>query len=433
MTQSPLNSALFIDFDNVITTLDRHDSDLGRRFATKPLTWLNSLEQNFEADGATGDAKRRIIARRCYASPHKINHHRQQFTQTGIEVIDCPPLTSMMKNSADIYVVMDIIDYMAKYPHIDEFIILSADADFVPVLNRLRKELKRSVIFTSYDTASAYRNCSDATIGAEFFRTLFASEAASTRATTSSTQSHQRGKLPVDFSKQVEDCLILAANKRLGKLPLATAAQVLREKLPDLIGGNWAGHNSLGNLIRNLKFITLQINWDNEQFLIPNFKLNLSEWGDDNNNNMSDFVFDILETAGRGIPLISPQAYTVAFESLAKAFNGDTNTLIEGINQAISLAQIGGHEISTSDMRYIASGVSMRGYHLDGEGLKNAMQIASKWRVNIYELCQRPEWLGEADDATLLGTWFHSQNETVADARRDFLDAISIGDVMTAS
>jgi hypothetical protein len=142
MTQ--LHSALFIDYDNVSIELERYDPAIAARFSNKTLLWLDALEKHLPLpDGSEAEA-RRIVARRCYASPQQINAHRRNFTQTGFEVIDCPPLTTHLKNSADIYIVMDIIDYLQRYPHIDEYIILSADADFVPVLNRLRKELKKS-------------------------------------------------------------------------------------------------------------------------------------------------------------------------------------------------------------------------------------------------------------------------------------------------
>src|SRR4028119_2146450 len=180
MTQ--LNSALFIDYDNVRTELERDDPTTAARFSNKTLLWLDALENRLPLPDGRAVESRRIVSRRCYASPHMFNSYRRNFTQTGFEGVDCPPLTARLKNSADIYIVMDIIDYLQPYPHIDEYIILSADADFVPVLNRLRKELKKSVIFTSYNTTAAYRNCADRTIEADFFSAHLAIESVAPRA-----------------------------------------------------------------------------------------------------------------------------------------------------------------------------------------------------------------------------------------------------------
>jgi uncharacterized LabA/DUF88 family protein len=53
-------------------------------------------------------------------------------------VVDCPPLTQRGKTSADVYMVMDVLDALEHKTEFDEFIILSSDADFTPVLLRLR-------------------------------------------------------------------------------------------------------------------------------------------------------------------------------------------------------------------------------------------------------------------------------------------------------
>jgi uncharacterized LabA/DUF88 family protein len=52
-------------------------------------------------------------------------------------VIDCPPLTSQNKNGADIRMVMDILDALNHQTRFNEFILLSSDADFTPLLTRL--------------------------------------------------------------------------------------------------------------------------------------------------------------------------------------------------------------------------------------------------------------------------------------------------------
>lgn len=101
-----LHSALFIDYDNVRPELDRYDPAIGARFSNKPLVWLEALENSMPLPAGVEAEGRRIVSRRSYASPHLINNHRRNFTQTGFEVIDCPPLTAGLKNSADIYIVM---------------------------------------------------------------------------------------------------------------------------------------------------------------------------------------------------------------------------------------------------------------------------------------------------------------------------------------
>ena len=87
-----------------------------------------------------------------------VRHH---FLRSGFEIIDCPPLTAQLKNSSDIRMVMDIRDYLDHKTNFDEFIILSSDADFTPVLHRLRSHAKRTVIFANDNTVAPYTALSD--------------------------------------------------------------------------------------------------------------------------------------------------------------------------------------------------------------------------------------------------------------------------------
>jgi uncharacterized LabA/DUF88 family protein len=211
-----INSALFIDFDNIFIALQKDSPELATRFATRPLVWLRAIESQLGKTDANDNGKdlRRLIARRTYASPHTITPYRRVFTMAGVEVVDCPPLTQKMKNSADIYIVMDVLDYLDLYPHIEEFIILSADADFVPVLNRLRKELKRSVIFTAYDTASSYKNCSDMTLDADRFRKWLDGDTEASRrnvppasGSSATKTANSTIKITTDDWNKIETCL----------------------------------------------------------------------------------------------------------------------------------------------------------------------------------------------------------------------------------
>ena len=90
-----------------------------------------------------------------------VRHH---FLRSGFEVIDCPPLTAQLKNSADIRMVMDARDYLTHETYFDEFIILSSDADFTPLLHRLRAHARRTVIFTNDHTAAPYKAICDGSV-----------------------------------------------------------------------------------------------------------------------------------------------------------------------------------------------------------------------------------------------------------------------------
>ena len=200
MAASPVRSALFVDFDNVFGSLFHFSPNAANAFGTRPDTWLGFFEAGLHASGDPAAANllpRAVLSRRCYlnpdgyidparengrdgweaakaarignAEPVQFRRFRNFFTRAGFTVVDCPRLTRGTKNSADIVMVMDIIDALEHPTRYDEFIILSADADFTPVLLRLREHDRRTAVFANRQAAAAYRAASDILIGEHDF------------------------------------------------------------------------------------------------------------------------------------------------------------------------------------------------------------------------------------------------------------------------
>ena len=166
-TPGVLRSALFVDFDNIYIGLRRSDPEAARRFAEVPQRWLEWLEAQPMA--GEPDARRRILARRCYLNPQTFNDFRPYFIRSAFEVIDCPPLTQQGKTSADVRIVLDVVDALDHPTRYDEFIVFSGDADFTPVLLRLRKHDRRTTVLTVGPSSAAYRAASDLLIAEETF------------------------------------------------------------------------------------------------------------------------------------------------------------------------------------------------------------------------------------------------------------------------
>lgn len=433
-----LHSALFIDYDNVRTELDRYDPAIAARFSNKTLVWLDALEkqlalpEGLEADG------RRIVSRRCYASPQRIGNHRRNFTQTGFEVIDCPPLTSHLKNSADIYIVMDIVDYLQRYPHIDEFIILSADADFVPVLNRLRKELKKSVIFTSYNTTSAYRNCSDRTIEPDFFAKHLAVETVAPRvaveaaapaasappakkpAPRKTTPAEPGEALEAGLASDIQASLKRAADRRYGRIKFAAAAPMLREDLGGQLGDGWAGHRTFTALLEHVEFSGLEIDWSAQEIVDPGFEADLTAWDEAARERLQEIASDVLWTCEKPVPLLTPPGYALLFGELAAHYQSeDPGTFSQAIDAVAEACRAGGVDVGAQEVRFVATGISMQGYRF--VDAVQARHLASLWREQVFDLCRQPDWMREPEKAALLAAWFRASDETEAEAMEDFL------------
>lgn len=165
-----IRTVLFVDFDNVFFSLQSADKAAAKRFADDPKRWLDAIESGSLIEsmpGAPFEGRRRILMRRCYANPAVMRYFRNYFTRSGFQIVDCPPLTGRGKNSADIYMVVDILDALRHETRFDEFIILSGDADFTPVLLRLRAHDRLTSIYSNAVTASAYKTLCDGMITEE--------------------------------------------------------------------------------------------------------------------------------------------------------------------------------------------------------------------------------------------------------------------------
>jgi hypothetical protein len=108
-----------------------------------------------------GAASRRILLRKCYLNPDVYREFRPYLIRNAFEVIDCPPLTSRGKTSTDIHMVMDILDALSHPTWFNEFIILSGDADFTPVLTRLRMHNRYSAVLSVGQASTAYKSACD--------------------------------------------------------------------------------------------------------------------------------------------------------------------------------------------------------------------------------------------------------------------------------
>src|SRR5919109_5314410 len=176
-SSGPILSAVLVDYDNIYLSLKRKSEEAAKRFAKDAGAWLKEIESGrliTPTNRAFRDGQRRIVLNRCYGNPiprrnqqdnstdmNSFPFVRHHFLRAGFEIVDCPPLTAQLKNSSDIRMVMDVRDYLHHETHYDEFVILSGDADFTPVLHRLRAHARRTVVFANDYTADPYTAIAD--------------------------------------------------------------------------------------------------------------------------------------------------------------------------------------------------------------------------------------------------------------------------------
>jgi hypothetical protein len=149
-------SVLYVDFDNIYTRLAEQDPALARAFATNPQRWMRWIEGHALRMMYGEGVRRRILKKCCYLNPHRYHEFRPFFIRAAFQVVDCPPLTNYGKTSADIHLVMDCMDALAHVTRFDEFIILSGDADFTPLLLRIQEHARRSLVLSVGYASPAY-------------------------------------------------------------------------------------------------------------------------------------------------------------------------------------------------------------------------------------------------------------------------------------
>ena len=169
-------SALFVDFDNVYLSLRRQSEEAAGRFARNPQEWMSRIAQGglvrykahpqatrrqFAVARCYGNPGRKLISRGGPHDPHAFSTVRTNFMIAGIEVVDCQPLSSQFKNGTDIKIACDIRDFLEHPTRFEEFVILSGDADFTPVLHHLRSHDRRTVVYANENTADIYKAFSD--------------------------------------------------------------------------------------------------------------------------------------------------------------------------------------------------------------------------------------------------------------------------------
>jgi hypothetical protein len=163
MQMRSITSALYVDFDNVYGGLAAFDPATAEAFASDPGRLLQLLSRGSDGDGPF---ERRFLVRDCYINPQSFAKYRPQFVAAGFRVIDCPSLTARGKSAADTHIVIDVVDAISHATRYDEFVICSADADFSPLMTKLRRHDRRTVMVAAGNAAPAYQAVCDTAMGA---------------------------------------------------------------------------------------------------------------------------------------------------------------------------------------------------------------------------------------------------------------------------
>lgn len=136
--------ALLIDFDNVI---------------------LGVEDPGFDVELVVNTLRSRgiVVMGRAYGDWYRHHRHRRKLMEQGIELVETPAFGPLIKNSADIRIVIDGLDIAAAHAHIDTFCLVSGDSDFLPLIKRLQLLGKNVIVIAGNKFTSdlVRRNCNE--------------------------------------------------------------------------------------------------------------------------------------------------------------------------------------------------------------------------------------------------------------------------------
>jgi hypothetical protein len=414
-----LKSALFVDFDNVYSGLRKMDPAVADRFARHPIEWINWLGTSLALpDHSREGAWRRLLVRRCYLNPVLYQKFRPSFNRAGFEIVDCPPMTSEGKTSTDIHMVLDVVDLLQHEAHYDEFIVFSADADFPPVLRKLRRWDRRTTVLAIGFPSAAYQASADLLIEPDLFvREALGFEDEDEPAPPPVAPPVSSKQVPSASTVEKPAATKLTAEARFEPIckfvrqvvaesprsvALTWVAQQLPERLPELKGSKWAGAGSFRGLIDKLSLSPLAVSWDGGGHVWDPRRHTTplrdaagaggSGWGQD--KSLAAVARQIHDATG--MPLLTPSEYAALFKAIAADVAERPFQLSETSKRVRDKCRAAGEAISRADVNFVLQGLVFSGHEF-GKGEDTPSVLARRSAENALGLCRREQL--QVDDA----------------------------------
>jgi uncharacterized protein (TIGR00288 family) len=98
--------------------------------------------------------KGRVLVKRAYADWGRYREAKMDLQNAGLELIEMPSAREGAKNRADIKLAVDAMELAYSREHVDNFVIVSGDSDFTPLVGKLRELNKRVTGMGNRESAS---------------------------------------------------------------------------------------------------------------------------------------------------------------------------------------------------------------------------------------------------------------------------------------
>ncbi|HET9372629.1 MAG TPA: NYN domain-containing protein [Vicinamibacterales bacterium] len=146
MTQTDrLRLAVFIDFDNI---------EIGVK---------NTLNERFDVGLVLDALKERgeVVSKTAYSDWQRAGGYSRALTQHAIRMVQRNPTPGGDKNGADINLALDALEMAFTHPHINAFVIVGGDSDFISLVEKLKQYDKTIFVVggRQFTSVIMQRNC----------------------------------------------------------------------------------------------------------------------------------------------------------------------------------------------------------------------------------------------------------------------------------
>lgn len=397
--RSPMRAVLFVDFDNVYLGLRGIDPTAAETFAREPGVWVRWLERGEDSPLTT---PRRFLVKNVYLNPTTFGNQRAMFVRSGFRVIDCPSLTAAGKSSADIHMVLDMMDAVQRETRYEDFVLVSADADFTPLLHRIRALDRRTTVVAGSAAAPAYRAVADVFVTAE--RLVAASTPPRAGAGTADGDDAAPAAPASDASEPVTpivEAMIRAVRASPSPVPAASVGHAARAVEPRLKEMSWLGAGSLRAFVHEHAAPLEWIPTHQGAFVIDPEVHDVRDVPH-RIEGMSSFLSQMCFITG--VPALSTEGYRSMFSALAaelaeRPFPAEGRTAANVRDRTAAL----GAPVSRASVSFVLQGLGYARVNLNA-GLTQA-DLAREWCDNVLRLIQNARVALTAEQQEEVRAW----------------------------
>lgn len=382
------------------------------RFASDPGAWLHALANCH----LTGEPRRWLVTR-CYLNPAGYVHatadrterlyfsrFRPGLVRAGFEVIDCPVVTRQGKNAADIRIVLDVVDLLNHRTQFDEFVLGSGDADFTPLLQRIRAADRRIAVVSPSYLASAYTAIADQIVDFDAMAAILhsnAEHAGNGLAEDFDGAISMSGPVSEEERQRFAELIRARYEEATGPLNLAALAFEAARVCPNAKRSEWFGYKSFSAAVADLE--------------LPDLKLSQHHlWNDARHQPpapASAVPADVPETIALlmralDFPRLTKDEWSPLFDTLALYGEQDHADDTE-VTRWVSEKMAADHNIDVprGTISYVVRGCQFGGVSLEGKAAPTADQLSIAF---FNALLDRTAALGSAvtpEEEDTLADW----------------------------